>query len=91
MEKKCPQQYIFFTFGRVSARIWGFRNWGDHQKDLPKKFFLPAIAVVARFARASLTATERRGEGCDNRGSLLAPGLIAATLSFTAVLSGRGR
>ena len=37
---------------------------GDHQKDPPKNFFLPAKAVVARFARASLQATEWRSEGC---------------------------
>ena len=63
--------FFFFCLSRVSARIWGFRNWGGPSKRPPKIFFLPAIAVVARFARASLQATEWRGEGCDNRGSLL--------------------
>ena len=50
----------------------GFQKLGGTIKKTPQKnFFLPAIAVVARFARASLQATEWRGEGCDNRGSLL--------------------
>ena len=56
--------YFFLLIYRVSARIWGFRNWGGPSKRPPKIFFSPAKAVVARFARASLQATEWRGEGC---------------------------
>ena len=62
-----PDNLCFFFFLPGAGFPPGFGVsgiGGDHQKDPPKKFFLPAKAVVARFARASLQATEWRGEGC---------------------------
>ena len=59
--------FFFFFFLQLPGFPPGFGVsgiGGDHQKDPPKNFFLPAKAVVARFARASLQATAWRGEGC---------------------------
>ena len=43
------------------SRIFEMRRIRFCKKNPPKKNFPPQQAVVARFARASLTATERRG------------------------------
>ena len=59
------REAVFFSLSAGFPPGFGVSGiGGDHQKDPPKIFFLPAKAVVARFARASLQATEWRGEGC---------------------------
>ena len=56
---------FFFFFIQGFRQDLGFQELGGTIKKTPQKiFFLPAKAVVARFARASLQATEWRGEGC---------------------------
>ena len=61
--------FFFFLHNQGFRQHLGFQDLGGSIKKTPQKFFfLPARAVVARFARASLAATGGEAKGAAGGG-----------------------